>query len=182
MLGEGLGLRDKWTFSRLLQDNESDSLIRLNHYPAYYNNGSSEERRSCNKDIGKGINNRIGFGEHSDPQMLSILRSNDVEGLQILSSTDGNVWIPVAPDPSAFFVNVGDTLEVSISGRCFWKVWMTRKVVWSFHSWGATYPCMHVCVCVSTCLGIVGVMISNLVSIKNKIFKNKNKKGNKINV
>lgn len=119
MLGEGLGLRDKWTFSRLLQDNESDSLIRLNHYPAYYNNGSSEERRSCNKDIGKGINNRIGFGEHSDPQMLSILRSNDVEGLQILSSTDGNVWIPVAPDPSAFFVNVGDTLEVSISGRCF---------------------------------------------------------------
>lgn len=116
MLGEGLGLADKWAFSRLLLDNETDSLLRLNHYPPYCNNAAScEERRSCNKEIGKGNNNRIGFGEHSDPQILSILQSNDVKGLQILySSTDGDVWIPVAPDPSAFFIHVGETLEVGI--------------------------------------------------------------------
>ena len=119
MLGEGLGLGDKRAVSRLLRDSESDSLIRLNHYPCY-NNASREEKRSCNNKDGKGSNNnnRIGFGEHSDPQILSILRSNDVEGLQILSSsTNGDLWIPVEPDPSAFFVNVGDTLEVGISSR-----------------------------------------------------------------
>ncbi|XP_020254363.1 gibberellin 2-beta-dioxygenase 2-like [Asparagus officinalis] len=111
MLGEGLGVKDKWAFSRLLRDKDSDSLIRMNHYPPYHNTAGSKD--------GKGSNNcRIGFGEHSDPQIISVLRSNDVEGLQILSSsTNGDVWVPVVPDPSAFFVNVGDTLEALTNGR-----------------------------------------------------------------
>lgn len=110
LLAEGLELEDKKAFSKLLRDNDNDSLIRLNHYPSY--DGNADQRLSIikNKDD-KG--SRVGFGEHTDPQILTILRSNNVEGLQIQSPLDGNVWIPVKSDPSAFFINVGDALQVS---------------------------------------------------------------------
>ncbi|KAK8953891.1 Gibberellin 2-beta-dioxygenase 2 [Platanthera zijinensis] len=89
IMGEGLGLEDRNSFSKLVRDGQSDSLVRLNHYPK-----SKEDKGT-----------RIGFGEHSDPQLLTVLRSNDVEGLQIQSP------------PSAFFVNVGDALQAMTNGR-----------------------------------------------------------------
>lgn len=79
--------------SRLIMDSESDSILRLNHYPPQ-------------ADV-----MRVGFGEHTDPQIITLLRSNGVHGLQI-SLQDG-VWVPVSPHPySAFCVNVGDVLQV----------------------------------------------------------------------
>ncbi|KAG1371392.1 gibberellin 2-beta-dioxygenase 2 [Cocos nucifera] len=106
LLAEGLGLRDSGVFSRLIRDTENDSLLRLNHYPSCHN---KEDMRS----------DRIGFGEHSDPQIITLLRSNDVGGLQILSpsSMDGAVWVPVLPDPTAFHIMVGDLLQVMTNGR-----------------------------------------------------------------
>ncbi|KAH1209007.1 Gibberellin 2-beta-dioxygenase 2 [Glycine max] len=103
LMAEGLGVPDTWFFSRLIREVDSDSVLRFNHYPPII----------LNKDCFKDNHNHtkvIGFGEHSDPQILTILRSNDVPGLQI-SLQDG-VWNPVAPDPSAFCVNVGDLLQV----------------------------------------------------------------------
>ena len=101
LIAEGLGVPETSVFSRLIRDVDSDSVLRLNHYPPIH----------CNKDRDKSYNySKVGFGEHSDPQILTILRSNNVGGLQI-SLQDG-VWIPVTPDPSAFCVNVGDVLEV----------------------------------------------------------------------
>ncbi|KAL5983404.1 hypothetical protein ACLOJK_017489 [Asimina triloba] len=107
LLAEGLKLHDRKVLSRMINDKDSDSLFRINHYP------------SSRKEVDKGRDvpsqGRIGFGEHSDPQILTILRSNDVGGLQI--SVGDSVWVPVPPDPAAFFVNVGDALQALTNGR-----------------------------------------------------------------
>lgn len=100
LMAEGMWVPDKTIFSRLIRDVQSDSLLRLNHYPPLENFDT----------LINGSNERIGFGEHSDPQILTILRSNDVGGLQI-SMPDG-LWVPVHPDPNAFYVMVGDALQV----------------------------------------------------------------------
>lgn len=102
LMAEGLLLPDTSVFSRLIKDVDSDSILRLNHYPSvqldWDTSPSSYDHRT-----------KVGFGEHSDPQILTLLRSNDVGGLQI---SVGGVWIPVRPDPTAFWVNVGDILQV----------------------------------------------------------------------
>ncbi|XP_060188173.1 gibberellin 2-beta-dioxygenase 1-like [Lycium barbarum] len=103
MLTEGLKIHPKNVFSKLLMDQKSDSVFRLNHYPP------CPEIEEFN---GK---NMIGFGEHTDPQIISVLRSNNTSGLQILLK-NGH-WISVPPDQSSFFVNVGDSLQVMTNGR-----------------------------------------------------------------
>ncbi|XP_028786949.1 gibberellin 2-beta-dioxygenase 2 [Neltuma alba] len=105
VMAEGLGTADARVFSRMIRDDDSDSVLRLNHYPPCKERDMSSQSPSC----------KVGFGEHSDPQILTILTSNDVGGLQI-SPQDG-VWVPVPPDPSAFCVNVGDALQVMTNGR-----------------------------------------------------------------
>ncbi|PKA52708.1 Gibberellin 2-beta-dioxygenase 2 [Apostasia shenzhenica] len=118
IIGEGLGLENTSAFSRLIRDDESDSLVRLNHYPPYLRRSAEEEEADDSTKTKEEIKNlRVGFGEHTDPQILTILRSNDVEGLQLQSPLDGRVWIPVKSDPSAFFVNVGDALQAMTNGR-----------------------------------------------------------------
>ncbi|CAN4087332.1 unnamed protein product [Withania somnifera] len=105
MLAEGLKIHPKNVFSKLLMDEKSDSLFRLNHYPP------------CTEDEVQEFNSRtlIGFGEHTDPQIISLLRSNNTCGLQI-SLVDGH-WISVPPDQNSFFINVGDSLQVMTNGR-----------------------------------------------------------------
>lgn len=102
LMAEGLWVRDPSYFSKMIRDVENDSFFRINHYPSCCNNNTT----------------RVGFGEHSDPQILTILRSNDVGGLQI--SPDHGVWIPVAPDSAAFCVNVGDVLQVKSRFCILW--------------------------------------------------------------
>ncbi|KAJ6318117.1 hypothetical protein OIU76_013625 [Salix suchowensis] len=108
LLAEGLWVPDRSVFSRLIRDVDSDSIIRLNHYPPMPMLCQDKDSSPCNQ-------NKVGFGEHSDPQILTILRSNDVGGLQI-SLNDG-AWVPVTPDPATFCVNVGDLLQAMTNGR-----------------------------------------------------------------
>ncbi|XP_061352769.1 gibberellin 2-beta-dioxygenase 2-like [Gastrolobium bilobum] len=110
LMAEGLGVPDTLVFSRLIREVDSDSVLRLNHYPPILNKDSNHWDKSPSYNSCK-----VGFGEHSDPQIITILRSNDVGGLQI--SLEDGVWNPVTPDPSAFSVNVGDLLEVMTNGR-----------------------------------------------------------------
>ncbi|KAI3946877.1 hypothetical protein MKW98_003440 [Papaver atlanticum] len=97
LLAYGLMIKQRNVFSRLLEDEENDSIFRLNHYPP------------CpNRDM-------VGFGEHTDPKLISVLRSNNITSLQI-ADKDG-FWIPVPPDPNSFFINVGDYLQNSTKSR-----------------------------------------------------------------
>ncbi|KAJ8434597.1 hypothetical protein Cgig2_025023 [Carnegiea gigantea] len=102
LMAEGLGI-EKDAFSRLLKDARSDSLIRLNYYPP------------CPELPALNGRNLVGFGEHTDPQIISVLRSNNTSGLEI-SLKDGN-WVSVPPDQDSFFFNVGDSLQVMTNGR-----------------------------------------------------------------
>ncbi|KAI3790876.1 hypothetical protein L2E82_04270 [Cichorium intybus] len=99
LIAKGLGVPHSF-FSHLVRHFDSDSLLRLNHYPPVthcFHRGT------------------IGFGEHSDPQILTLLRSNGVPGLQI--SLRNGLWYPVSPDPHAFCVNIGDILQAMTNER-----------------------------------------------------------------
>ncbi|XP_024986951.1 gibberellin 2-beta-dioxygenase 2-like [Cynara cardunculus var. scolymus] len=103
LMAKGLGVPPS-SFSHFLKCFNSDSLLRLNHYPPVTHTSHSSFQRGI-----------IGFGEHSDPQILTLLASNFVPGLQI--SLGNGVWVPVSPDPLAFCVNIGDVLQAMTNGR-----------------------------------------------------------------
>ncbi|XP_028755347.1 gibberellin 2-beta-dioxygenase 1-like [Neltuma alba] len=104
LVAEGLEIEPRNVWSKMVMNEQSDSVFRLNHYPpcpelAGSNNGG----------------NVVGFGEHTDPQIISVLRSNNASGFQICLG-DGT-WVSVPPDESSFFINVGDSLQVMTNGR-----------------------------------------------------------------
>ncbi|GAB2282143.1 hypothetical protein Dimus_016696 [Dionaea muscipula] len=124
LVAEGLRVEDRGILSRLITDVQCDSILRLNHYPPPSQEdgdlglglGPSSSSSSSSEDDDDGVGvERVGFGEHTDPQILTVLRSNDVAGLQICKQ-DGS-WVAVPPDSSAFYVMVGDTLQALTNGR-----------------------------------------------------------------
>ncbi|XP_040380264.1 gibberellin 2-beta-dioxygenase 3-like [Oryza brachyantha] len=104
LMAEGLGLEEEDALARLVSRDDSDTMLRVNHYPPH-------PEREREPEPGR----LTGFGEHTDPQIISVLRSNDTSGLEI-SLRDGT-WASVPPDRSSFFVNVGDVLQVLTNGR-----------------------------------------------------------------
>ena len=123
MLALGLGLGNYQELSRLLRDSENDSLLRLNYYPTSTNVSFKDKNTNP-------VPGRVGFGEHSDPQLLTILRSNNVSGLQIVTdSLNGEAWVPVPPDPTALYIIVGDVLQVSLFFFEFFLIQMIGTIV-----------------------------------------------------
>ncbi|CAK9152863.1 unnamed protein product [Ilex paraguariensis] len=114
LVAEGLWVHDKSVLSRLIRDVNSDSCFRVNHYPPVFKEWNPIPSPKFHHQD-SGTTSRVGFGEHSDPQILTILRSNDVGGLQICSQ-DG-FWIPIPPNPTEFCVFVGDALQALTNGR-----------------------------------------------------------------
>lgn len=107
MVAQGMYIEDKSIFSNLIRDSTNDSCFRINHYPS---NMTADQMDHWNTKM-----SRIGFGEHSDPQILTILRSNDVAGLEILSPE--GFWIPIPPESDKFCVFVGDAFQALTNGR-----------------------------------------------------------------
>ncbi|KAJ3695350.1 hypothetical protein LUZ60_000727 [Juncus effusus] len=102
LMADGLRLQPRDALSKLLKPDERDEVFRMNHYPP------------C--PMLQGFNCGLtGFGEHTDPQIISLLRSNGTSGLQIVLK-DGR-WLSVPSDKEAFFINVGDSLQVLTNGR-----------------------------------------------------------------
>ncbi|XP_047340555.1 gibberellin 2-beta-dioxygenase 1-like [Impatiens glandulifera] len=100
-IAEGLKIDPTNSISEFIKEKGSDTIFRINHYPP-----SSELIN------GKNV---VGFGEHTDPQIISLLRSNNITGLEIcLKNGD---WVSINPDPNSLFVAVGDCLEVMSNGR-----------------------------------------------------------------
>ncbi|KAG6478731.1 hypothetical protein ZIOFF_062175 [Zingiber officinale] len=93
LVAEGLRMKQRDRLSKMVTEEESDGIFRLNHYPP------------CPLLLegfdGGGL---TGFGEHTDPQIMSVLRSDGAAGLQV-AGKDGS-WVAVPPDRRAFFVNV----------------------------------------------------------------------------
>ncbi|CAN6359171.1 unnamed protein product [Urochloa humidicola] len=102
LIAEGLGVDRALLRAMVVGREGGDELVRANHYPPC----------PLRAPEGCGV---TGFGEHTDPQIISVLWSNCVAGLQI-KLPDGT-WVPVPPDPESFFVIVGDSLEVLTNGR-----------------------------------------------------------------
>jgi gibberellin 2-oxidase len=100
-VAEGLGVAPRDALSRMVAGAASDRALRVNHYPPC----PLLQRLPDSCSV-------TGFGEHTDPQLVSVLRSNGTAGLQ-LALRDGR-WVPVPPDRDAVFVIVGDSLEVRV--------------------------------------------------------------------
>ncbi|XP_057764026.1 gibberellin 2-beta-dioxygenase-like [Salvia miltiorrhiza] len=103
MIAEELEMEAREALSRLISDERSDSCFRVNHYPA------------CPELQALSGRSLIGFGEHTDPQIISVLRSNNASGLQICDADA--TWLSVPPDHTTFFFIVGDSLQVMTNGR-----------------------------------------------------------------
>ncbi|XP_017242471.1 gibberellin 2-beta-dioxygenase 2 [Daucus carota subsp. sativus] len=122
-MAQGLQLPDK-SLSCLIKDNDNDSCFRVNHYPPFDGNANGNTNNSLNCPL-------VGFGEHCDPQIITIQRSNNVGGLQIYSK--GNHCISVPPHPTEFCVFVGDALQcqTSSAGKFEQAVQDFNDVLWS---------------------------------------------------
>ncbi|KAK9055982.1 hypothetical protein SSX86_027069 [Deinandra increscens subsp. villosa] len=107
LVAEGLKIEPKSVLSRMLSDDKADTIFRLNHYPPCPDPNPSRQAATRN--------NPIGFGEHTDPHIISVARSNTTSGLQICLP-DGS-WVAVPPDHTSFFINVDDLLQVMTNGR-----------------------------------------------------------------
>ncbi|CAL9040907.1 gibberellin 2-beta-dioxygenase 3-like [Musa acuminata AAA Group] len=102
LIAEGLKIEPRDLLNGLVTDEQSDGLFRLNHYP----------RCPLLERLDRSW---TGFGEHTDPQIISVLRSNNTTGLQI--SLKNGSWVSVPPDQESFFIVVGDCLQVLTNGR-----------------------------------------------------------------
>lgn len=90
-ISESLGLERDYIAKALGKQNQT---MQINYYPP------------CpNPDL------TLALGAHTDPNCLTIVQHDEVSGLQIMK--DGS-WFDVPYLHGAFFVNIGDQLQVNV--------------------------------------------------------------------
>ncbi|KAM7255936.1 hypothetical protein ACFE04_011677 [Oxalis oulophora] len=92
---ESFGL-DKYYDEQL---NSTNYLLRFMKYEAPKNKDTKE----------------IGLTPHTDKNFLTILRQNQIDGLEV-QTKDGQ-WIQVKPSPDSYIVFAGDALHAKLNGR-----------------------------------------------------------------
>ncbi len=95
LVAEGLGLEHDWFHARLTAD--PTILFRIFHYPPA---GAVDAAT-------------WGVQEHTDYGLLTILRQDDVGGLEVRT---GDGWVEVPPMADSFVCNIGDMLERMTGG------------------------------------------------------------------
>ncbi|MBK6685358.1 MAG: isopenicillin N synthase family oxygenase [Deltaproteobacteria bacterium] len=97
-VARSLGLRD----DHFAREITADPLIlfRIFLYPS--------------RPVPEGVPAEHGVGEHTDYGLITLLRQDDVGGLQVRTSSG---WIEAGPLPGAFLCNVGDMLDRMTGGR-----------------------------------------------------------------
>ncbi|KAI1766977.1 Clavaminate synthase-like protein [Hypoxylon sp. FL1150] len=79
--------------------NDPVCVVRLLHYPPQ---DSTDERQ-------------LGAGAHTDFGAITLLMQDESGGLEVFDHTS-NRWVPVAPIPDAYIVNIGDMLSLWTKG------------------------------------------------------------------
>lgn len=104
----GLGLTPDYFLDRYTRD--PTVLFRIFNYPPS-SSGASE--------------NGLGVGEHSDYGLLTLLRQDEVGGLEVWHQ---DRWLSASPVPDSFVCNVGDMLERWTAGRYVSALHRVRNV------------------------------------------------------
>ena len=104
----GLGLAPEYFLERYTRD--PTVLFRIFNYPPCA--ASADE-------------NELGVGEHTDYGLLTLLRQDEVGGLEVWHR---DRWLPAPPEPDSFVCNVGDMLERLTAGRYVSALHRVRNV------------------------------------------------------
>jgi isopenicillin N synthase-like dioxygenase len=97
-----LGLGNDWFARHLTAD--PTVLFRIFHYPPAATTGADEP-------LGRGAS--WGVAEHTDYGLLTILRQDDADGLEVRTPAG---WTAAPPIPGSFVCNLGDVLERMTGG------------------------------------------------------------------
>lgn len=100
LLAVGLGLSPDWFRTTLTAD--PTILFRIFHYPAAAPAGADPVEGA-----------EWGVQEHTDYGLLTILRQDDVGGLEVRTAEG---WVEAPPVPDSFVCNIGDMLERMTGG------------------------------------------------------------------
>ena len=114
LLAMSLGV-DRKHYKKFFEDGYS--IVRFNFYPPCKNSALT-----------------LGTGPHYDPNSLTILHQEQVEGLEVFSN---NKWQTIRPRSDALVINIGDTFVVIFeyfSDLCvltflhFFLIFLTKKL------------------------------------------------------
>ena len=107
-IATGLGLAPDYFLERYTRD--PTVLFRIFDYPPSSADAHDDE---------------LGVGEHTDYGLLTLLRQDEIAGLEIWHH---DRWLPAPPVPDSFVCNVGDMLERLTAGRYVSALHRVRNV------------------------------------------------------
>ncbi len=98
-IGRGLGIGDSYFVDRYTGN--PTALFRIFNYPA-------------TSRLLTGLDTHWGVAEHTDEGLLTLVKQDDVGGLQV---EHAGRWLEVPEVPDSFVINIGGTLEHLTNGR-----------------------------------------------------------------